>query len=65
MFQMPKPQAPGRYMLSVDGDIKVVKVIDMNGELYMVRHRWFLFTTAVPINNVEGRWIDTDVRSSH
>ena len=51
------PTAPGRYLLSVGGELKTIKVIDQNGELYAMQPSWFIFSTAVPIKNIEGRWI--------
>lgn len=49
------PTRPGRYPIrGRDGRIRTVKVIDMNGELYVVR-AWGL--CAVPLALFGGTWL--------
>lgn len=52
------PLAPGRYAFRAKGDTRAFpcKVIDMNGELYALRPRFFLFVKAVPIRDLAGHW---------
>ncbi len=49
------PDRPGRWRLvRPDGTTAVLRVIDRNGQLYVVRGR--LFSVAVPIAHFEGDW---------
>lgn len=50
------PDRPGRWQLTQpDGSVVVCRVIDRNGELYVVRGR--ALSVAIPIAHFEGVWI--------
>jgi hypothetical protein len=50
------PDRPGRWQLTKpDGSVVVHRVIDRNGQLYVVRGR--VLSVAVPIAHFEGVWV--------
>lgn len=52
----PLPDRPGRWQLTKpDGSVVVHRVIDRNGQLYVVRGR--ALSVAVPIAHFEGAWV--------
>jgi hypothetical protein len=53
------PDRPGRWQLTArDGSTTVHRVIDRNGQLYVVRRG--LLAVAVPIAHLEGDWLPLD-----
>jgi hypothetical protein len=53
------PDRPGRWQLTAsDGSTTVHRVIDRNGELYVVRRG--LLAVAIPVAHFEGDWLPLD-----
>lgn len=54
MRTVPAPGLPGHYRMRLrNGDVVLVKVADMNGQLWVV-----LGVTAIPIGAFDGLWVD-------